>query len=121
MQLPTRGDVASHVAAIQRCEIALGAIPRICRQFSCLSARVAFDVRQHRLELVCVAGLVRQPLRHDHLVIGIDGRLSVIALDESACVFMMRLSGSVKLRCARSGGVPGGCVAGRPRREQSDG
>jgi hypothetical protein len=37
-------------------------------------------VRQHRLELVRVAGLVRQPLRDDHLVLGIDSRLSVIAL-----------------------------------------
>lgn len=83
MLLPTRGDVASHVAASQHREMVLGAIPRIRRQLPILSARVAPDVRQHRLELVRVARLVRQPLRDDHLVIGIDGRLSVIALDES--------------------------------------
>jgi hypothetical protein len=34
--------------------------------------------------------------------------------------FMLRLSGSVKWRCARSWGVPGGCFAGRPRRGRSD-
>lgn len=112
--LPTRGDISSHVAASQRLEIVLGAIPCIRRPLSSLSARVAPDGRQHRLELVRVARLVRQPLRADHLVIGIDGRLSVLALDES----VLRLhDATVRIgEIARSWGVPRGFFPGRPRR-----
>jgi len=81
--LPPRGNIASNVAALQRREMVLGAIPRIRRELPSLSAPVRVDGRQHRLELGRVAGLVREPLRHHHLMRGIDGRLGVIALDAS--------------------------------------
>jgi hypothetical protein len=81
--LPPRGDIASNVVASQRREIVFETIPRIRRELPSLSARVRFDVSPHWLELVRVAGLVRQPLRDDHLVLGIDGRLGVIGLGES--------------------------------------
>jgi len=61
MFLPPRSDVASHVVAQQRREIVFGAIPRIPRQLPCLSARVRFDMRQHRRELVRVAAWFVSP------------------------------------------------------------
>lgn len=83
MLLAPRGDRAANVAAIQSLEIVLGAIPRIRRQLPSLSARVTPDLLQHGLELMRVAGQVRQSLRHDHLMIGIDSCLGIIALDKS--------------------------------------
>jgi hypothetical protein len=99
--------------------IVLGAIPRIRRPR--LSARVRAAVRQHRLELGRVARLVRQPLRHDYLMRGIDGRLGVYPWMNLSHAFIIRRSGSVKWRGARSRGVPGGCFAGQPRRGRSEG
>ncbi len=83
MLLPTGCDIAANMAARQCREIVLGAIPGIRRELPCLPAHVRFDGRQHRLELMRIAGLVRQPVGHNHLMRGIDGRLGVIALDES--------------------------------------
>lgn len=81
--LAPHGDIAVNMTAIQDLEIVFGAIPRIRRQLSSLSARVKPDLLQHWLELMRVAGQVCQSLRHDHLVIGIDSCLGVIALDKS--------------------------------------
>jgi hypothetical protein len=91
-----RGDVASHVVPSQRREVVFGTIPCIRRQLSRLSACVGFDLRPHRRELVRVARLVRQPLRHDHLMRRIDGRLGVYAWMNPLRAFIMRLFGSVK-------------------------
>ena len=69
----------------------------------------------HKRHAGTVVGEVRhKAMRHDDLMRGVYHDLTIIALHLSR-VGRMRLSGSVKWRCARSGGLPSSPRNGRPR------
>jgi hypothetical protein len=85
-----------------------------CRRPSSIAAEIVRDGLDQGHQLALIAAALRQFVRDNDLGACVDGGLCIIGLNEPSFDFMMRLSGSVKLRCDLGSGWSDAGAAGLP-------
>src|SRR5713226_7618479 len=99
--LTARGDVSVDVTPVELLQIVFRTIPSVGRHLPSLSFCVLFDLSRHRRKLLRVRGVVGQRLSYDHLAIGIDRSLSVVALNKPIVAFHDPAFGIGEVRLSR--------------------
>jgi hypothetical protein len=85
--LAAGGEVGIQPALLARLDVACAAVARVGDQLLGQLAGVGHDLLQHGNEVVLARGLVADPHRHDDLVVAIDRRLAVVALNLAVPTF----------------------------------
>ena len=81
MRLPAGGDVGIQTPLLAGLNVVRAAVAGIGDQLLGKLADVGHDPLEHGLEMGSITGLVADPHRHDDLLVTIDRRLTVVALD----------------------------------------
>lgn len=102
--------LGSHV--LRSTDVLDGEVSSIAGRNGGYGVAVIDDATEHRFEVLDVGRLVAEGGRHNDRMTFIHGDLRVVGLQEAPSRFMIRLSGSVKLRCASGLGVPDGSADG---------
>jgi hypothetical protein len=120
VSLAAGGEVGIQPALLARLDVACAAVARVGDQLLGQLAGVGLDPLHYGKEVVLVCCLVADPHRHDDLVVAIDRRLAVVALDpavptfEDVAVWISEITLGVGFRIA--GGSGGQVAAGHCQR-----
>jgi len=87
VRLAAGGEVGIQPALLARLDVACAAVARVGDQLLGQLAGIGLDPLHYGKEVVLVCCLVADPHRHDDLVVAIDRRLAVVALDPAVPTF----------------------------------
>jgi hypothetical protein len=79
--LPGSGVISIQTSLLTGLDVGGAGVASVGNQHIRLLAGIGHDPLEHGLEMGSITGLVADPHRHDDLVVTIDRRLAVVALD----------------------------------------